>query len=69
MGSVTADQFDASLRAAFDEPQELPPAEAWLAEPRHGPTQAQYAYLILRKHFAHYWRDRDDARRADEGYY
>jgi hypothetical protein len=52
MPIATADQFDPSLRAAFDAPEKLPPAQAWLAEPRSEAAQSQYAYLILKKHFA-----------------
>ena len=52
MGSVTAAQFEPSLREAFEAPEELPPADEWLAKPRDEPARAQYAYLILKKHFA-----------------
>lgn len=52
MTTPTADQFDPSLRAAWHRPEELPPPEAWLTEPRGEAAQAQYAYLILKKHRA-----------------
>ncbi|PYS84152.1 MAG: hypothetical protein DMF67_06520 [Acidobacteria bacterium] len=44
--------MDASLVEAWDEPEKLPDMREWLTEPRSEAAQAQYAFIILKKHFA-----------------
>ena len=46
------EQLDATLRAAWKSPEGLPPPETWLASARSEAAQAQYAYLLLKKHLA-----------------
>jgi hypothetical protein len=44
--------MDASLLEAWNEPEKLPDVREWLKEPRSEAAQAQYAFIILKKHFA-----------------
>ena len=45
-------ELDASLTKAWNEPEKLPAAGEWLGQERSEAAQAQYAYIILKKHFA-----------------
>lgn len=45
-------RLDASLREAWNSPEELPEMHAWLAVGRDEAARAQYALTITKKHFA-----------------
>ena len=46
------DELDASLVEAWSDPEKLPGFGEWLALTRSETAQAQYAYIILKKHLA-----------------
>jgi hypothetical protein len=48
----TPQQLDESLRVAWNAPERLPDANAWLATARSEGARAQYGYLVLKKHLA-----------------
>lgn len=56
-------ELDASLAAAWSEPEKLPAAAEWLAqEDRNEKAQAQYTYIVLKKHLA---REKISLRKED----
>jgi hypothetical protein len=43
--------LDSTLETAWHDPGKLPPLREWLGETRSETAQAQYAFIILKKHF------------------
>ncbi len=43
---------DVSLAESWTDPEKLPDINEWLQEPRTEAVQAQYAFVVLKKHFA-----------------
>lgn len=44
--------LDESLAEAWNQPEKLPEMRAWLNESRGEAAQVQYAFIIMKKHFA-----------------
>jgi hypothetical protein len=52
MNEIETNHLDATLIAAWNSPEKLPDMSEWLREKRSEAAQAQYAFIILKKHFA-----------------
>jgi hypothetical protein len=52
MNAIDTTLLDSSLTEAWSDPEKLPAPREWLAAPRPESAQAQYAFIILKKHFA-----------------
>ncbi|BCM92533.1 hypothetical protein IAD21_04415 [Abditibacteriota bacterium] len=62
MGENSPNLVDESLLAFWDEPDKLPAMGDWLKEPRSEVAQSQYAFILVKKHFA---RDAVDVKHHD----